>query len=307
MSTGTRVATYVAGLAVVLTAALGLGRLVGPRDAEPVAHDDVGHGDHPGSAPAAEKPGGLLVSQDGYTLDLVDETVAPGRKRVVRFRIVGPDGAPVTAYDVEHEKELHLIALRRDLAGFQHVHPTMAEDGTWTAHLALHPGTWRIYADIVPTDGPDLTLGADLQVSGEFTAAPRTRPTATAQVDGYEVHLSGDLVAGEATTLSLHVERDGRPVTDLQPYLGAYGHLVAIREGDLAYLHVHPEEGPAGPEIEFGTTLPTPGRYRLFLDFKHDDTVRTAAFTVATTGASDEVSTPFDRPDTTQEGGGHDH
>jgi hypothetical protein len=109
-------------------------------------------------------------------------------------------------------------------------------------------------------------------------------------------------VAGEPTTLTLHVSRDGEPVTDLQPYLGAYGHLVAIREGDLAYLHVHPEEGPAGPRIDFGTTLPTEGRYRVFLDFRHGDVVRTAELAVATEGSTDGRGTAHD-----QQGDGHDH
>jgi hypothetical protein len=81
---------------------------------------------------------------------------------------------------------------------------------------------------------------------------------------------------------------DGQPVTDLQPYLAAYGHLVALREGDLAYLHVHPEEAPgdgrtpAGPEIVFTAQVPSAGTYRLFLDFRHGGRVHTAAFTVAT-------------------------
>ena len=90
--------------------------------------------------------------------------------------------------------------------------------------------------------------------------------TRTATVDGYTVTLAGDLVAGEHSMLTLSVSKDGRPVTDLQPYLGAYGHLVALREGDLAYLHVHPGGEPGdgrtkpGPDIEFGAEVPSAGR-----------------------------------------------
>jgi hypothetical protein len=77
-------------------------------------------------------------------------------------------------------------------------------------------------------------------------------------------------------------------VTDLQPYLGAYGHLVALREGDLAYLHVHPDGHPGdgttapGPDVVFGAEVPSPGRYLLFLDFRHDGEVHTAPFVVDT-------------------------
>jgi len=80
------------------------------------------------------------------------------------------------------------------------------------------------------------------------------------------------------------VSRNGQPVTALEPYLGAYGHLVALREGDLAYLHVHPEGAePAagslsGPDIEFMTSAPTSGRYLLFLDFQVAGQVHTAEF-----------------------------
>ena len=81
------------------------------------------------------------------------------------------------------------------------------------------------------------------------------------------------------------MSRGGTPVTDLQPYLAAYGHLVALRQGDLAYLHVHPDGAPGdgrtepGPAIVFHTTAPSDGTYRLFLDFKHGGVVRTAEFT----------------------------
>jgi hypothetical protein len=76
------------------------------------------------------------------------------------------------------------------------------------------------------------------------------------------------------------VSKDGREVTDIEPYLGARGHLVALREGDLAFLHVHPEDAAtAGAGINFGVEYPSRGAYRLFLQFKHDGAVRTVAFT----------------------------
>ena len=115
--------------------------------------------------------------------------------------------------------------------------------------------------------------------------------------------------AGSASELTLSVSRDGRPVTDLQPYLAAYGHLVVLRDGDLAYLHVHPagEPGdgttPSGPDITFYATAPSVGDYRLFLDFQHGDVVRTAEFTVrATTGQP----SPPPADDGAAAGHGHD-
>jgi hypothetical protein len=90
----------------------------------------------------------------------------------------------------------------------------------------------------------------------------------------------GAAAAGQETALAFNVTRGGRPVT-LQPYLGARGHLVALRSTDLAYLHVHPTgaTGASAGDVRFATEFPTTGRYRLFLQFKHDGRVRTAAFT----------------------------
>jgi hypothetical protein len=184
----------------------------------------------------------------------------------------------VTSYQVEHEKELHLIALRRDFTGFQHVHPARDASGVWSTRLDLHPGSWRVFADFVPGGGgatQGLTLGSDLEVSGEYAAAAPSKPTTSARVDDLTVSLTGRPRAGQASELAFAVSRGGRDV-EPEPYLGARGHLVALREGDLAYLHVHPDE----EALSFATEVPTSGRYRLFLDVKIDGTVRTAAFTV---------------------------
>ena len=66
---------------------------------------------------------------------------------------------------------------------------------------------------------------------------------------------------------------------DLEPYLGAYGHLVVIRAGSLDYVHAHPEDGPAGPEVTFEVAFERPGRHRMFFEFQHGGAVHTAAFT----------------------------
>ncbi|WP_436495022.1 hypothetical protein [Actinokineospora sp. HUAS TT18] len=235
-----------------------------------------GHGGH--EQRQASPFAGLTSSQDGYTLAPVSETVASGP---FLYRILGPDGRAVTAFDVESDKLMHLIVVRRDTSGFRHVHPVMAADGTWSVPLEVgQAGTYRVFADFKPTGAKAITLGADFTVAGEFE--PKTYPESrVAEVDGYQVRLDGDLAAGKATRIRATVSRDGKPVTDLQPYLGAYGHLVALRQSDLAYLHIHPrKDGKSGPEIAFVTVPPSEGGYRLFLDFQHNGVVHTVEFTV---------------------------
>ncbi len=294
MQTPIKLAGFAVGLATVFGAAAGLGSLVGPigGTADTPAHSDMQsdmESDADATASAADIPGGLMVSQDGYTLELAEPEPAAGEQAPVAFRILGPDGTPVTDYTRTHGEDLHLIAVRRDLTGFQHVHPELASDGTWDTELDLvEPGDYRVFTDFTPAGSDQgMTLGADLSVAGAYDPQPLPEESRTVQVEDYTVTLEGDLVPGEESELTLSVSRDGEPVTDLQPYLEAYGHLVVLRDGDLAYLHVHPDGSPGdgstqpGPDIKFYADVPSSGDYRLFLDFRHGDQVRTADFTAS--------------------------
>ncbi|MGI5126231.1 hypothetical protein ACQEVB_05385 [Pseudonocardia sp. CA-107938] len=297
MRTSTKLIGYVAGLAVLAGGAFALGAGVGQVPAAAPAPDQ--HAAMSGMAPAvhAGMPAegalpGLATTSGGYTFNPASTVVETGAAHPFSFTITGPDGRPVTAFDVEHEKRMHLIVVRRDGAGFEHIHPEMAADGTWTVpYAAPLAGSYRAFADFKPTGGSATTLGVDLSAAGALTPVVPT-PSRVSQVDGYTVELAGDLVPGAVSPVTLTVSRDGKPVTDLQPYLGAYGHLVALRTGDLAYLHVHPEAGTPGPAVRFGTEVPSAGTYRLYLDFRHGDVVRTAEFTVATSGTAPAAPPP---------------
>lgn len=306
-----RVAGFVAAVVAIFGVALGVGNAVGTTPEPAAAHAPVHEPAPTGRQAAATIPGGLMVSQNGYTFRLATDRMKAGYRTPVAFTIDGPDGRRVTEYAVEHEKRLHLIAVRRDFTGFQHVHPVLRDDGVWTTRLDLTPGQWRLFADFQATGGPSLTLGSDLAVPGGYRPAPAGGESRTARVDGYTVTLDGDLTAGADAKLTASVSRHGDPVTDLQPYLGAYGHLVALREGDLAYLHVHPDGHPGdgttqpGPNVTFYAAVPSTGRYRLYLDFKHDGVVHAAAFTVPT--GNDAVGVDQMPVGAVHSGGGHGH
>jgi hypothetical protein len=288
MRTPVKMGGFALGLAAVFTAALGLGHAIGPTRAAPAdtTHGQGAGADHTAGA-RAELPAGLQVSQDGYRFTPLTATLATGEPQPFRFQITGPDGTPLTRYARSHDKDLHLIVVRRDLSGFQHLHPALGADGTWTIPLAVPAGgQYRAFADFRPAGHPQgLTLGVDVAAPGDYRPATLPAAARTATVDGYGVRLDGDLVAGTDSKLTLSISKDGQPVTDLQPYLGAYGHLVALRDGDLAYLHVHPDgvpgdgRTPAGPQISFYADVPTTGTYRLYLDFQHAGKVHTAEFT----------------------------
>ncbi|MGC5532662.1 hypothetical protein [Streptomyces sp. SR-10] len=307
MHTGLKITAFAAGLAATFGSAYAVGGALDPAVAAKESSHQDGHGakDRPATEKGAveksageapELPGGLQISQGGYTLDLSTPRVEAGEPAELRFAVVDEDTSrKVTAFRREHDKELHLIVASSDLTTYRHLHPERAADGTWSTPVELpEAGGYRVFADFTPDvkNAQGVTLGADLAVSGD--ASPEALPDAerTVTVDGYEVTLDGALRPGAGGELKLEVEKDGKPVTDLQPYLGAYGHLVALRAGDLAYLHVHPNGEPGdgrtkpGPEVSFTATAPSKGAYRLFLDFRHEGKVRTAAFTVHAGGAT---------------------
>ncbi len=92
----------------------------------------------------------------------------------------------------------------------------------------------------------------------------------------------GDSAFRETVDIEFEVRQDGG-VAHLDPYLGALGHLVALRNGDLAYLHVHPEEtDPEDGVVRFAVRFPTAGRYRLFLQAKPNGELITTSFDVQT-------------------------
>ncbi|WP_413105026.1 hypothetical protein [Streptomyces sp. Inha503] len=299
MNTPLEITAFAVALAATFGAAYGVGDVVVPIGAsvDPAAH--AGHEDGNASNREGEPgehtrsghntpPGGLQIVENGYRLDLETPRIPVAKKSELRFTIRDGAGRKTTAFKREHGKELHLILASRDLGAYRHLHPTRSPDGTWSTKADLPAaGAYRLFADFTPAakGAGNLTLGTDLAVSGSYRPAPLPAPAKVTRVDGYTVTLDGRLRPGVASELKLKVTRNGRPVTDLDPYLGAYGHLVALRSGDLAYLHTHPNGAPGdggtkpGPTISFTATAPSAGTYRLFLDFQHQGKVRTASFT----------------------------
>ncbi|MDQ6606680.1 MAG: hypothetical protein M3Z06_09065 [Actinomycetota bacterium] len=256
----------------------------------PVAHGAVGATSGMSGMDGAEASG-LAVSSGGLTLEATRTYFTAGRPAKLQFRITDARGRALrNEFQVESARRLHFIVVRRDTTIYQHLHPTEAKDGTWSVALTLpQAGVYRAYADF-QIAGQKHVLATDLFVPGAFVpnALPAPSDTGQARLDETR-QLSGERVslqapglkAGVETLLTFTVNRGGRPVSDLQPYLGAKGHLVALREGDLAYLHVHPDPGQvAANAIQFRSSFPTAGTYRLFLQFQRDAKVRTVVYTL---------------------------
>jgi hypothetical protein len=285
MSVPVRLVAFLVGLGALFALAALAGAEIDPsvdEDAEEHGKETEmkGHA----TTTTATKPAlpGLAVAQDGYRLVPERTAYEAGPRAAYAFRIVDDEGESVRDFDLEHERRMHLIIIRRDFQGFQHLHPQQLEDGTWVAEADLGAGgVYRAFADF-STGGQSLTLATDLFVAGGFEPKALPAPAITADAgDGYEVSIDSAAPASTgATPVSFTVTRDGRALDSVEPYLGADGHLVALREHDQAFLHTHPEGEPGGSgPISFQVEYPTAGSYRLFLQFKHGGEVRTAAFT----------------------------
>ena len=224
----------------------------------------------------------------------------PGAPTDFAFDIVDDRGATLRKFERVHEKIMHFIVVRHDLTQFQHLHPVFsAADGRFTVRGLTLPsaGPYRLFADFAPAggmSGPDgmalpVTVPNELTVGDEGSYQPQSlpEPSDSVTVGDYEVRLAqpDTLQAGAESRLTFTIRRGRAAVSDLEPYLGANGHAVILREGDLAFIHSHALEDQAAlrtGQIPFMVHFAEPGRYRVFVQFQHRGNVQTASFTLPT-------------------------
>ena len=143
------------------------------------------------AAPGRRRPASAAASRRRAAVCASSRDPEPGRGRVraLRFRIVDADGRTVRDFDVEHTKRMHLIVVRRDLTGFQHLHPAQAADGTLVGAAA--PARRPAPTACSPTSrttasrarsATDLRVdgAADLRAAARRRRRPRSATAATA-------------------------------------------------------------------------------------------------------------------------------
>jgi hypothetical protein len=231
---------------------------------------------------------GLQASMAGLTFTPSTTSLNAAGPATFGFRIIGTDGKAFTTFHAEQTQLMHLYLIRADLTGFQHLHPTMASDGTWTASLQpLQPGVYRAYVAFVAVAGSgdtaSLLLGDKITVAGTSSPIALPGPASTTQVDGYTVTVSGpSLTAGTGGNLNFTITKAGAPVTDLQPYMGASGQLTGFHDGDLALTYPLAQgDAKGGPSLTFAAKPTESGNWRLFLQFQTAGSVHIAAITAA--------------------------
>ena len=253
-----------------------------------------------------------------YRLDFrtVPAVVKPGQKTKLLFRVFHPGtGVSINKFEVVHERQYHLFVISQDMEHFEHIHPEQQPDGTWSIDVTLpKAGYYKVLSDFMPSGGTSQFIARPLVTAGY--AGDLANDSARLVPDTSLTKTSGSITAtvsydpqtfsaGQYGHLNFFLtdSGSGRPVTDLQTYLGAFGHTLIMSEDMVDYVHSHPldllsrdnddgapvqfmippgtdlEKLRGGPEVTFEGLMPKPGRYRAWTQFRRNDRIHTFAFT----------------------------
>ena len=275
------------GCAVIALAAIALAQTV-PQQPSPdfvcPMHRDV-RSATPGTCPrCGMRLVGAIPDVNPYPLSLAltPRAPKPGERVVLSFKIRDPKTAtPVTRFEMVHERLFHMFIVSQDLEFLIHEHPALLPDGTfqYECHLPKR-GMYRVLADYYPSGGtPQLTASTIFVPGGVLQTAHLDPDLAARQAANLEVELVSDPprpIAGLPTLLFFRVQ----PAAGLEPYLGAWGHLLAASDDLIDMIHTHPFLADGGPRIQFNMIFPRARPYRLWVQFQRMGVVNTAMFTV---------------------------
>jgi DMSO/TMAO reductase YedYZ heme-binding membrane subunit len=241
-----------------------------------------------------------MASGGGYTLSVqMPQSVVAGTGTPLVFRVFAAGtGALVTDFNLVHDKLAHLVIVNDKLNYYSHIHPDL-KDGVFTITTTFPvDDNYRAYLSVEPKGGSEQVFAYAFTAGKGGAGKPdKTLDGAAAKiVSGITVGLSSgklsatDIAAGKAKLVFHFADSNGKSITDLYPYLAAFGHLVMINTDSYSYLHVHPLVVPfgpdetGGPEVEFmimGNV--EPGVYKLFGQFNPHKELITVPFTIEVT------------------------
>jgi hypothetical protein len=246
----------------------------------------------------------------------IPTVIKPGQKAKLLFRILHPGtGEPITKFEVVHERQYHLFVISQNMEYFQHIHPEQQRDGTWSIDVTLpKAGYYKVLSDFMPSGGSSQFIARPLVTAGYVgdlandSARLVADAVSTKAVEDVTATLAYDpptFSVGQYGHLNFHLTDTSsrRPISDLQTYLGAFGHTLIMSEDMVDYVHSHPldilarendDGGPpqflippgadleklrGGPDVTFEGLMPKPGRYRAWTQFRRNDKIYTFAFT----------------------------
>ncbi len=235
-----------------------------------------------------------IQSHRSYELEVTSDTknIKPGEPIEFSYKIKNDLSDVLIDFETVHEKIMHFILVRKDLQNFQHLHPDYNQaTGEFTINIMFPAdGPYRLFPDFTPAKNANpqllpVTLTHDVNVgnSDNYKPVPVTVDVASNKsVDGYNIIYSteSELQSQMPVNYTLSIEKNDNKVTNLQPYLGALGHSVILKEGTLDFIHAHAESKAVdSSDITFSTSFPEPGLYKTFTQFQHENKVMTSEYT----------------------------
>jgi hypothetical protein len=232
---------------------------------------------------------------DAYTVDIrvSPQVIKPGERGHVRFVVREPNtGTAVRRFEVVHERLFHLFVVSHDLTSFAHIHPTLRGDGALEADFDVPTaGAYQLIADFMPLGGPPQLIQRSLVTAG-YTGSLAVVPALAVDItdkraDGTTVSLTmPDAIAGREQLVTFDVRDDasGAPITDLEPFLGAPGHVLLVNADLTVAMHAHPVaelSSARGPTVVFQVLFPGAGMYRLWVQLQRHGHVLAVPFTIS--------------------------
>lgn len=206
-----------------------------------------------------------------------------GRKVQLAFIVSDPKtGKQVTDFQVVHEKLYHMFLVSQDLRYFLHDHPTKGPDGVFRFDAVLpKPGMYRILSDFYPQGGTPQLIVRTIVVPGAAVApgAELQADLAQKQSGNMEVSLTMEPrqpIAGMKTLMFFHLNS----AEGLEPYLGAWAHMLAASDDLVDMIHTHPFIADGGPQVQFNLIFPRARVYRVWVQLQRKGVVNTAVFNV---------------------------
>ncbi|TJY40913.1 copper-translocating P-type ATPase [Cohnella pontilimi] len=273
-------------VAMSFFAGYGFGRQDAAPKAEqgaPVRQEQMTHGHGASDAHGADSGDQAVKTEVFWST----ENAVKGEDTEIRIQIQDENGKPIDKFDISHEKLMHLIVVSKDMSYFNHIHPEYKGQGEFVVTNNFPSGgEYKLIADYVPSGGSKTTKMKWITIDGAPADPVPLTPdkSHTKIVEGVEVTLENDHPqAGKDFELSYKLTDAAtkEPITDLQPYLGAVGHVVVLSKNTEQYLHVHPiDETAKGPDAKFATQFPDPGIYKVWAQFQRNGKVFTVPFVV---------------------------
>ncbi|MCX7410413.1 MAG: hypothetical protein NTZ32_20245 [Planctomycetales bacterium] len=265
-------------VAIMFLSLLGCGRQTATPVAPPADHSSHGgqstptgnHAGHPGMAE--------MAAPAKFVMDAGGDNLKPGVSTNLVFHLER-DGKTLSEFELLHERVMHFIVVRDALDEFQHLHPTVTDYGLASVEIAFPTaGTYWLFVDCQAKGEAQQTVRHELRLAGDAPAAPELKANVPVVVTVGETKSEVSVQRGEGEWLVTYAHRDldDKSVTDLEPYLGAMGHLVVIGAGTGEYVHAHAEtqSAPDG-RVKFAAHIARPGIYKAWGQFQRQGQVFT--------------------------------